>query len=130
MSETETRQHKARKCFASVNRDPVDKEAIQEGNLLGNALPATVDTADLLSPSRHPEEQPLDMAAGFSKATKDQALAGQGVHVRLQGADLACRCRVVGSIDGVELGLGNRAEPLGPNLNGLGTSRSFAVALA
>ena len=89
-----------------MNRDPVDKEAIQEGNLLGNALPATVDTADLLSPSRHPEEQPLDMAAGLTKATKDQALVGQGVQVRLQGADLACRCRVVGSIDGVELGLG------------------------
>ena len=47
VSETETRQQKPRKCFASVNRDPVDKEAIQEGNLLGNALPDTVQ-ADLM----------------------------------------------------------------------------------
>ena len=35
------------------------------------------------------------MAAGLTKATKDQALVGQGVLVSLQGTDLACRCRVV-----------------------------------
>ena len=115
--------------------------AIQEGDLLRNALPATVDTADLLSPSRHPEEQPLDMAAGLTKATKDQALVGQGVQLSLQGAsegpprglqgaDLACPCRVVGSIDGMEPGFGDRAEPLGPNLNGLGAGRSCRVARA
>ena len=76
VSETKRCQQKPRHCFASVNRYPVDKVAIQEGDILRNALPAAVDTADLLSPCRHPEEQPLDMASGLTKATKDQVLVG------------------------------------------------------
>ena len=35
------------KCFASGNHDPVDKVAIQEGNLLMRLLAAAVDAANL-----------------------------------------------------------------------------------
>ena len=75
-------EQKPRQCFASVNHDPVDKVAIQEGNLLRRLLAAAVDAANLLSSSRHPEEQPLDiMRSGLAEASKDQALVGKGVHV-------------------------------------------------
>ena len=38
-------EQKPRQCFASVNHDPVDKVAIQEGNLLMRLLAAAVDAA-------------------------------------------------------------------------------------
>ena len=123
-------EQKQRQCFAGGNHDPVDKVAIQEGNLLMRLLAAAVDTANLLSASRHPEEQPLDMRTGLAEASKDQALVGKGVQVSLQGAALRCRCPVVGNINGVELGLGDPTEFLGPNLSGLGACRPFAVPVA
>ena len=111
-------EQKPRQCFASGNHDPVDKVAIQEGNLLMRLLAAAVDAANLLSASCHPEEQPLDMRTGLAEASKNQALVGKGVQVSLQGAALRCRCPVVGNINGVELGLGDPTECLGPSLNG------------
>ena len=90
-------EQKPRQCFASVNHDPVDKVAIQEGNLLMRLLAAAVDAANLLSASRHPEEQPLDMRTGFAEASKDEALIGKGVQVSLQGAALRRPCPMVGN---------------------------------
>ena len=103
-------EQKPRQCFASGNHDPVDKVAIQEGNLLMRLLAAAVDAANLLSASRHAEEQPLDRRTGLAEASKDEALVGKGVQVSLQGAALRCRCPVVGNINGVELGLGDPTE--------------------
>ena len=57
-------------------------------------------------------------------------LVASGVQVSLQGAALRCRCPVVGNINGVELGLGDPTECLGPSLNGLGACRPFAVPVA
>ena len=71
-------EQKPRQCFASVNHDPLDKVAIQEGNVLMRLLAAAVDAANLLSASRHPEEHPLDMRTGLAEASKDQALVGKG----------------------------------------------------
>ena len=122
-------EQKPRQCFASGNHDPVDKVAIQEGNLLMRLLAAAVDRRGQLAEARacHPEEQPLDMRTGLAEASKDEALVGKGVQVSLQGAALRCRCPVVGNINGVELGLGDPTECLGPSLNGLGACRPFAV---
>ena len=50
------------------------------------------------------------MAVGFTEATKDQALVGQGIQVSLQGTDLALSRSVVGDVDNVELGLGDATE--------------------
>ena len=123
-------EQKPRQCFASVNHDPVDKVAIQEGNLLMRLLAAAVDAANLLSASCHPEEQPLDMRTGLAEASKDEALVGKGVQVSLQGAALRCRCPMVGNVNGVELGLGEPTEFLGPSLSGLGACRPLAVPVA
>ena len=122
-----------RERLACVDGNPVDEIAVEEGDLLRRALAATVlvDAADLLCASCHPEEQPLGMAAGFTEATKDQALVGQGIQVSLQGTDLALsRSVVVGDVDSVELGLGDVTELLGPDLDSLGASRPITVALA
>ena len=116
-------EQKPRQCFASVNHDPVDKVAIQKGNLLRRLVAAAVDAANLLSASRHPEKQPLDMRTGLAEASKDEALVGKAVQVSLQGASLRCRCPVVGNINGVELGLGDPTELLGPALVPAGPSR-------
>ena len=136
MGKAQACEQEPRQCFASVNHDPVDKVAIQEGNLLMRRLLATaaVDAANLLSASHHPEEHHLDMRTGLAQAAKDQALiGGKGVQqVSLQGV-IALRCRppVVGNINGVELGLGDPAEPLGPSLSsGLGACRHFTVPFA
>ena len=130
MGKSQACEQKPRQCFASGNHDPVDKVAIQEGNLLMRLLAAAVDAANLLSASCHPEEQPLDMRTGLAEASKDEALVGKGVQVSLQGAALRCRCPVVGNINGVELGLGDPTECLGPSLNGLGACRPLAVPVA
>ena len=74
--------------------------------------------------------QPLGMAAGFTEATKDQALVGQGIQVSLQGTDLALSRSVVGDVDSVELGLGDGTELLGPDLDSLGASRPITVGSA
>ena len=59
-------------------------------------LAAAVGAANLLSASRHPEEQPLDMRTGLAEASKDQALIGKGVQVSLQGASIYIyRCQEV-----------------------------------
>ena len=54
MGKAQACEQKPRQCFASGNHDPVDKVAIQEGNLLMRLLAAAVDAANLLSASCHP----------------------------------------------------------------------------
>ncbi len=120
IGEAQTSEKKLRKRLACVDRNPVDKVAVQEGDLLGCLLAAAVHAADLLGASRHPQEQGLGMAAGLAEAPKDQALVGQGVQVGLQRANLPGRRPVVGGVKSVELGLGNPTERLSPNLDGLG----------
>ena len=125
-------EQKPQQCFASGNHDPVDKVAIQEGNLLMRLLAAAVDAANLLSASRHPEEQPLDMRTGLAEASKDQALGGKGVQVSLQGAALRCRCPVVGNIStawSLDLAI-PRSSWARASLSGLGACRPFAVPVA
>ena len=130
VSKAHAGEEEPRERLARVDGNPVDEIAVEEGDLLRGALAATVDAADLLCASCHPEEQPLGMAAGFTEATKDQALVGQGIQVSLQGTDLALSRSVVGDVDSVELGLGDVTELLGPDLDSLGASRPIAVALA
>ena len=89
VSKAHAGEEEPRERLACVDGNPVDEIAVEEGDLLRGALAATVDAADLLCASCHPEEQPLGMAAGFTEATKDQALVGQGIQVSLQGTDLA-----------------------------------------
>ena len=54
------------KCFASVNRDPINKVAIQKGHLL-LCCDAEVEAANLLSAGRHREEEPLGMQSGLER---------------------------------------------------------------
>ena len=74
VSKAHAGEEEPRERLACVDGNPVDEIAVEEGDLLRGALAATVDAADLLCASCHPEEQPLGMAAGFTEATKDQAL--------------------------------------------------------
>ena len=128
VSKAHAGEEEPRERLACVDGNPVDEIAVEEGDLLRGALAATVDAADLLCASCHPEEQPLGMAAGFTEATKDQALVGQGIHqVSLQGTDLALSRSVVGDVDSVELGLGDATELLGPDLDSLGASRPITI---
>ena len=128
VSKAHAGEEEPRERLACVDGNPVDEIAVEEGDLLRGALAATVDAADLLCASCHPEEQPLGMAAGLTEATKDQALVGQGIQVSLQGTDLALSRSVVGDVDSVELGLGDVTELLGPDLDSLGASRPITVA--
>ena len=110
VSKAHAGEEEPRERLACVDGNPVDEIAVEEGDLLRGALAATVDAADLLCASCHAEEQPLGMAAGFTEATKDQALVGQGIQVSLQGTDLALSRSVVCNVDSVELGLGDRCH--------------------
>ena len=85
MGKAQACEQKPRQCFASGNHDPVDKVAIQEGNLLMRLLAAAVDAANLLSASCHPEEQPLDMRTGLAEASKDTDTLLQTAHRPIHG---------------------------------------------
>ena len=126
LSKAHAGEEEPRDRLARVDGNPVGEIAVEEGDLLRGALAATVDAADLLCASCHPDEQPLGMAAGFTEATKDQALVG--IQVSPQGTDLALSRSVVGDVDSVELGLGDATELLGPDLDSLGASRPITVA--
>ena len=80
--------------------------------------------------ARRPKHVVEYQCTGLAEASKDQALIGKGVQVSLQGAALRCRCPVVDNINGVELGLGDPTEPLGPSLSGLGACRPVTVSFA
>ena len=57
MGEAHAGEEEPRHCLAArVDGDPVDEIAVEEGGLLRGALAATVDAADLLCASCHPEE--------------------------------------------------------------------------
>ena len=57
VSKAHAGEEEPRDRLARVDGNPVDEIAVQEGDLLRGALAATVDAADLLCASCHPEER-------------------------------------------------------------------------